>query len=616
MSKKERFFWIFAYTLTAILTLLPFLQVGITNSDDFQYFNTAHTSFSHWVDDAKVYAQGAGRFYFLITKYFYNIPYIIDSFVWTKFVQYLSLFACYFLSAYLIYKIFKSQRLGALVLLLLIFNMSVGLDWFYVPTAYPFYFTFSFVIFLLGVLLYVNYTEKHGTWRILLSAVLFFVTYLFYENYLVFTVIFCLCVLIKHWKKLGLVEMLKSKQFYLELAPYVAVAVLYMIVYVGYRHYVLRTTGADGFYDGTVISSHFDLGNFFTILYRYTIYTLPGRVYALHKADVAANSLLITGHYDNIWYVITHASAVSYINALLQCGILWALISKTRFKDMSWTAIILGFVIALAFAFSSQILIAISGKYNWDWIANVIWCYVPTFFSYFGIMIAIALMVLAILKLCQKEKFAIVISALWCILLVVFSLINSYTNESLAREWRKSQNRITVLELMAEDHFFDNIPEKSIIYTESLHKTSRIGSFVCNGMIDMEILISRLSGKQYLFSQTWEDLRAKAEICPNHQIYIIQATESKKYGELLIAFSHITSMDGDLSKIVADKTDIVYYSPTKDYVLFYNNKAVNVISNDKHKKITHVSLEEEGMNPLGFSISNLVIPTTDTIYLP
>ena len=622
MNKKEKIFLALAYAVTAILTLLPFFEVGFTNSDDFQYYNTAHNSLDYWFEDASIYAKIAGRFYFLITKYFYYVPYLIDNMFWTKFMQYAPLFACYLLSAQIVYLIFDSKRLGALTLLVLVFNMSIGLCWFYVPTAYPFFFTFSFMIFLLGVLLYVNYTKKDGYWRIILSSVLFFISYLFYENYLVFAVIFCCCVFARNWKKTGFVTMLKSKSFYKETVPYAVSLVVYMICYIGYRQYVVRTGENADFYGGTVLSPEFSWANFFTIVYRCTIYTLPGMPYSRHYADVAANSLFVSGHYDNIWFIVTHASAVAYVNALLQCGILWTLVRKTRFAELSGKGIALGFVTSLLFAFSSHILIAISYKYNYG-LANVIWCYVPTFYSYFGVMLAIAFLIVASLKYISNNKVASAVGVVWCVLLAVFSLINSYTNDSLKREWVKSQNRVTVVELMAKDGLFDNVPDESIIYTEQLHNTSRIGLSLCYETNDFENLISRVSGKHYYMEDNWNDLLAEVDKRPESPVYLMQVTESKKYGELLLAISHVSSMDGDASNVVADKADIVYYSPTKDYVLYYNlgadhrlSKSVNVVSNDKNREITHVSLEEEGMNPFGFSVSNIVVPTADTIYLP
>ena len=73
--------------VTAVLTLIPFFSVGFTTADDFQYYNTAQTSWQIWMADAKIYAESTGRFYFLVTKVFYYVPYLIDSFGYTKAVS-------------------------------------------------------------------------------------------------------------------------------------------------------------------------------------------------------------------------------------------------------------------------------------------------------------------------------------------------------------------------------------------------------------------------------------------------------------------------------------------------------------------------------------------------
>ncbi|MBO4655496.1 MAG: hypothetical protein J5644_08125 [Bacteroidales bacterium] len=628
MSKRERIFWILAYTATAILTLLPFFHVGITTGDDFEYYNTAQTNWKHWMLDAEIYAHGAGRFYFLITKIFYYVPYLIDHFGWTKFVQYFTLYVSYLVFAYLVYRLFKSCRLGALTLLLLIFNTGIGYGWHNPPTAYPFYFPFSLIIFLCGLLFFINYTEKKGYWRVIVSAVLLFISYLFYENYLPFTLLFCCFILIRNWQSSGFKKLWKSKDFYKELVPYGIAIILYMVCYVGYRYYLIHGLGNTTLYDGAIVSSHFNLKNFFKILNKLTFYNLPGRIYLFGESQklIVENSRLIAGHHNTLGFVLTHAPAVAYINALVQCGILWFLLNKADFSKTSWKAVLIGSFAALIFAFSAHLLIAISEKYNADW-ANWMQVYVTSFFSYFGIMLTIALLIVASLKLFLSPVIRKILAGIWCVWLFCISVVNYYTNDHLSREWEKSQNRITMLQLIAEDNFFETVPENTLFYNEQLLHTSDHNFIICYQNFAFENFFMRIAdNNRYHFSQTRDNLQQEIQNHPDMPVYFIQATESKKYGELMMVFSHITQIDtNDLFRSKADKADIFYYSPTKDYVLLYEInshtdssrlKTFSVFSNDKQRKITHVGLQEEGLNPLGFSISNLITPTTDTLWIP
>ena len=627
-EKREKLFFALAYTVAIILTLLPFLGVGIANEDDLQFFITAHRGLDYWKFDASVYAQGQGRFYYMITKYFYYIPYLFDSFAWTKFLQYSSLCVCYLMFAYLVTRIFKSWRLGALSMLLLVFNTRIGAySGYSIPIGYPFYFTFSLIVFLGGVLLFINFTEKGKLWRVLLSVGLFFAAFLFYEDYLVFTLLFIGFVFVWNWQRLGFLNMWKTKSFYAEVAPYVAAFTLYLVCYFGYRYYLVHTLGQNLQYSGARVAGNLDTGTFFKLLGSLTFYNLPGWIYSLEKTKsiVAENSLLLGGHGDGLWFMLTHAPVVAYVNALVQCGILWFLVRRHNFGKVSWKAVILGIFVALVFAISANVLIAMTEKYNSEWSAMSLEAYVTSFFSYFGVMLAIALLVVATLKSFQSAVIQRVVCVCWCVALFCCSVVNYYVNDHLSRAWMKSENRFTMLRLINDEGFFNGLPDNALIYSEPLHYTSEHAWLVSKQHSDTEAFIAMLvdKSKDFHFANTRDDLWELVAEFPNAPVYLMQATQSKKFCELMMCFSHISHLDtNDLALSTADHSDVFYYSPTKEFVLFYGVdahtdsvkvKSTSVISLDKRQKVVHTTLKKDGMDPFGFSISNLCVPTSDTI---
>lgn len=629
-EKWEKLYYALAYAVVVILTLLPFFLVGIANEDDLQFFITAHKGLDYWKFDASVYAQGQGRFYYMITKYFYYIPYLFDSFAWTKFLQYSSLCICYLMFAYLVTRIFKSWRLGALSMLLLVFNTRIGAySGYSIPIGYPFYFTFSLIVFLGGVLLFINFTEKGKLWRVLLSTVLFFAAFLFYEDYLVFALIFIGFVFVWNWQRMGFSNMWKTKSFYAEVVPYVAAFILYLVCYFGYRYYLVHTLGLNLQYSGARVAGDFDTGNFFKLLGNLTFYNLPGWIYSLEKTKsiVAENSLLLGGHGDSLWFMLTHATAVAYVNALVQCGILWFLVRRHNFGKVSWKAVILGILMALVFAISANVLIAMTEKYNSEWSAMSLEAYVTSFFSYFGVMLAIALLVVASLKLFQSPVIQRVVCVCWCVALFCCSVVNYYVNDHLSRAWMKSENRFTMLRLISDEGFFDGLPDNALIYSEPLHYTSEHAWLVSKQHSDTEAFISMLVGKSkdFHFANTRDDLRELVAEFQDAPVYLMQATQSQKFCELMMCFSHISHFDtNDLALSTADYSDVFYYSPTKEFVLFYGLDAqtdsaevrsTSVISLDKRQKVVHATLKKDGMDPFGFSISNVCIPTADTIWV-
>lgn len=626
-ENREKLYYALAYAATIILTLLPFFLVGVANDDDLQFFVTAHRGWDYWKMDAGVYAQGQGRFYYMFTKYFYYIPYLFDNFVWTKFVQYSSLCVCYLMFAYLVFRIFKSARLAALLLLLLVFNTRIGASTGYVPPiGYPFYFTFSLIVFLGGLLLYIDFTKKGKSWMPLLSAVLFFAAFLFYEDYLVFALLFISIVFVRNWKRFGFSKLWKTKTFYAEIVPYVAAFILYLVCYFGYRYYLVHVLGLTLQYSGAKVAADLDTSTLFKLLGNLTFYNLPGWIYTLSgtKSILAENSLLLGGHGNSVWFMLAHATALAYVNALIQCGILWFLVKRYSLGKISWKAIAFGILVALVFAVSANLLIALTEKYNGQW-ATSLEGYVTSFFSYFGVMFAVALLVAATLKLSRSTVVHKVVCVGWCVALFCCSVVNYYVNDHLSRAWMKSENRITMLRLINDEGFFNSLPDNALIYSEQLHNTSEHAWQVSKQHSDTEAFITMLVGesKDFHFANTWDDLRELVAEFPDVPVYLMQATESKKFCELMMCFSHVSYLDTtDLASSTADCSDIFYYSPTKEFVLFYGVnahtdsaevKSTSVISGDKRQKVVHATLEKEGLDPFGFSVSNICVPTVDTI---
>ena len=461
------------------------------------------------------------------------------------------------------------------------------------------------------------------------SAVLFFAAFLFYEDYLVFALLFICIIFVRNWRRLQFSNMWKTKSFYLELLPYVAVVILYLVCYFGYRYYLARKFGLSPQYAGSKTAANIDLGTFFKVLGNLSFYNLPGRISSLEETKklLAENSLLIGGHSDSFWFMLTHSTAVAYVNALIQCCILWFLIKRHDFDNVSWKAIVVGILVALVFAVSANVLIAATEKYNGEW-AVTMQAYVTSFFSYFGVMLAIALVIVATLKLSDSAIFQKSLCFCWCAVLFCFSVVNYYVNDHLSRAWMKSENRITMLRLINAEGFFNSLPDNAVVYTEKLHQTSEHGQLICYNNRNFETFISQLAGesKAFHFVATQEDLRQLAAEYPDAPVYFLQATESKKCCELMMCFSHLSRLDTiDLALSTADHSDIFYYSPTKEFVLFYGKdvqtdsarlKSVSVISDDKRQKVVHATIKEDGLDPFGFSISNMCVPTADTIRVP
>lgn len=607
MKDKKQLLIYAALAATALITLLPFFKLGFTCGDDFQYFITARHP-EIWAGDAMVYARNAGRFYFLITKFFYYVPYLIDSFAYTKVVQYISLLASYVMFSWFVYRLFKSKNLSLLVMLLLIFDTTITRN-NHVPTiAYPFYFSFSLMLFLGAILIYLNYKEKGGYWRILLSAALFLVTYLFYETYLIFAIIFGIVILIRHWKTNGFMAMLRNRDFWREVLPYIGSAAIYLGCYFGYRQWILHIYPDKSFYDGAAFSfASFSISGFFKVLGRCTRFALPGQGFFESQTIMADNSLLIGGHRRGINMVLAHAPAIVWVNALLQTSLVWFLTRDNESLPKNNKKIIIGIVVSLIAGFFAHTLIGIAKKYNTEW---CYWMqgYVTSYYAIFALMLVLALLITLSLNNIKNSKWRNTTRVIWCTAFLVFAILMGYTNHHISHEWVKTQNRLDMIDLIAKSGYFSTLPDNAVFYNDEIHNISRFSKDISGGE-DIEEYIDLRAGRKLKYIKS----NAFAQLPNSVPIYYIHAIETKKAGELLMSFSRLDSIrSNDLGSLRAIQADVFYYSPTKQYTVFYqsadNWKKVSYEAESLKQKLTQVCITDTAINPRTIVISDMILP--------
>lgn len=597
-SRREKLFVVAAFVATVLLSLKPFFGIGFTTDDDFQYYLTARTPFSNWMNDARIYAEGAGRFYFLVTKVFYYVPYIFDSFAWTKAVQYITLLSCYGMFAYVISRMFRSQKLGVLTLLLLVWNTQVTTN-LHIPTiAYPFYFTFSSIIFMAGLLLYLRYTERGGYWRVIVSAVLMLVCFLFYETYMVFALLLGIAIVARHRFRLG------SRELWRETLPLMGAAVLYVGCYVGYRQYLLAATPDLVFYDGSSFDpQRFSMKGFFNIITRCTRGALPMQNYFGNKSIIADNSLLLSGHSNSLLSVWTHASATVWVNAVLQAGLMWWITKGEWFRSLTWKRIGQGIGLAVVAAFASHTLIGVATKYNVEW-SGWISGYVTTFYSFLFVALAIALLVSASLKAFNSPKTVTAMRVVWCVLMLFTSVVIGYANEHIAREWKKDSMRERIIDKVARTGYFDTLPEDAIIYTEEMHFTPGLKFVRSYQTQDIEFYIMRCAGRNLNLACDSAVLSSKRVASPEAPVYYMHAQCSPKNGDMLMA---IARMDSTCS--AASVADVFYMSPAKNYTVVYRSAdgwQTKTVSAGRRERLTSCRLEDAGIDPRSIIVSNMV----------
>ena len=554
------------FFMTLFITLFPFFKMGFTCTDDFQFYNTALRG--DFARNAQCYAQSQGRFYFLITKPLYSLPYLFDNFIFYKCFQLFCLLLSYVSFSYLIKKLTHSNAFAIATGLFLMIATPITINLHLPFIAYPCYFTFSFALFCFGCVLLVKYYETNSYKFLIFSAIVLFCATLFYEVYLLF-LFFIVCFMVcRYWHKNGVGKSLASKRFYVELLPVACSGLLYVGLYLFYRRYANST------YAGNVISSDFSWTNFFTILYECTKGVFPLQNFNQMAATMAQNSPLYEGHYKSFVFALMHAPVQAYANALLQMLLLYWLVRKME-NSVTWKQLIAFVLCGSALAFSSHILIAVTPKYNNDWYSYM-QGYVTSFYSFFFIILALVSLGYALLKISYKSKplFGVCVVVLAAVAGMV-SVVNQYTNDHASRAWQLSHQRFVVLDEMFKTNAFQALKPSDVVYAPDFCDEYMGTIFVSR---DWRNYIKDRYNPEFRFCFLYDELaRLKSEIEEQQaDIYYLHHLDNIAANEHLWALAPIVresfdfSSENNLCEALCDSATVYYYSPAKNFALLFD----------------------------------------------
>jgi hypothetical protein len=559
---------LFLVLLVTVISLTPFFKIGFTISDDLEYYLTFLKG--DYYQDARIYANYSGRFYFLITKPLYSLVYATGSFVGLKILQYGCLLFAYFSFTYLIQKLFHSKKLSVALFVLLV-CCTPATPCLHIPfIAYPCFFTVSFALFCWALILYVKYTETDRYALIIYSALLCFVSMLFYENYLVFVLLFGIAILIRNLYRSGIRKAFTTKLLYRELLPIAIAAILYVVLYFLFRQFV------DNQYDGSSFAHPLNWKNFFGILRRCTFAVAPLHQFKHGFEVMSVNSQSVVGHFQNYRFMLTHASLAAYTNALV-VSFLTAYFLKNFKNKLSWKALCVATVAAVIFAFSAHLLIAVSSKYNLEW-GSWLAGYVTSFYSYFGVILAMLLIGYALYKLVFRVQYLrTLMGAALVLSLFGIVVIDTSTNEHISHEWARSQQRFTILDEMIADNAFSQMGESDILYCPSMYQSGLWGNSLFGININrMNEYILLKSGKQLSECENMEQLKELLAQDSTRRVLLLDMKEGMTHNDMLVTMTSVKpsswnfSSENPLSDALCDSATLYFHSASKRYLLMLN----------------------------------------------
>jgi len=631
-NKSQLMLW-FLFLLVVILTLTPFLKIGLTTTDDLEFY--IRTLQGDIFAEAFSFAKWTGRFYMMFMKPVYCIPYLIDNFYYTKIVQYGTLLTSFVLFAVTVNKIFKNKEFTLLIFLLLFTFLTVMPNYHIPILAHPFYFTCSFSIFLLSLLRFIKYEETKKYKFLIHSVILFGIALLFYENYIVFLLFMLSIITIKDITEQGWMVFTK-KPFYKKVLPFFIVVAVYVFTYYVFRICVETETR---FYIGSIFVKDFNFKNFFTVLWNYNRAAFPTYMYHESFTTISIFSLLPDGHQHNFWYILKNSQIQSIINSLLQCYLFAFLLNKVKLS-ISWKKIGIGTLIAMLFTFSVHILLAITEKYQVRPYWRDLNGYVTTFYSYFCITLLVGFIAYACVKIsCTIKWLKISIIGMFTFLIFCIIIIISYSNDHQSRAWQQDQNKLTVMDKALSNGVYEN----TLIYAKGLN-SHQDGYGLGFSSFWKDYLFVKM-GKNFNIHTLFNSFENELIKNPQQDIYYICYFDSPKTQDVLLVLSKINNESIKLEEgknlfnnATANEAKVYYYSANKDFIFQFvvpqcseeskvviNNEIRNIsnginairIENDNKKKAV-VSFTLKSDSPFlvkSFAVSNIGFVNEESVYL-
>lgn len=511
-EKKNILLWI-SLGILGIITFYPLLQVGIVTGDDLGYMLWP---LDHFKSDVKTYAEGTGRFYFLITLWVYKIPYLIESPIYFYSMFILPLIGSFLLFIGLIYRIFKSEKIALLSALMAcsIFQITGGHS---ATAAYPFYFSFSFSLLLISIHFLISYLRKQKYGYLILSSIIFAITTIFYESYLVFYV-FIFFIIISQYPFRNLFTKQILKRISKELVPFVIFGITYLLVY--YLYYRSCPTQ----YTGNTFSSNFDFSLFIKAMGNMAFYALPLSSLYDYQFFLTEYSLSSKQTVHLIELIFTQAGIAAYIKGIITI-IIAIVIYRFQKDTLNNRKMVFIAFIGIVFIFFPHLPLALSEKYS-SAIQNA---YVTTYFAFFALVLVLITISIYVFNKTFKKKWVNIITfTIFSFILFFVTLTTQFINERVVQDLSVAQKRLDIMEKML---IKEHISQGSSVYVEQLHlSTSFFSKSITRQGSPFSLFAKVKNGleiEQYLeypeFYKKYKD--------QDQKVYLIYFSQSNKTGD-------------------------------------------------------------------------------------
>ncbi len=567
MKTEKVFLFLLLSSITAIV-LIPFIKTGIATGDDAEFLISG--LIKNYKSDAVNYAERAGRFYFLLTKPLYNLPYLIHNLIVIKTINIILLTINLILLSAIIKQLFNNKWITYLLYILLLTfitikgrnNPIVSFQW---------YFTGSFIFVLSSIYYALKYSKSYTKKHRILSIVFFVTGLIFYEVYLLYAPLIILSSLnysnkIRHaFIKNKLSNIIKVS------TPFFITGLVYVISYFAYRLYYPPD------YSGTSIANGFKFYDGLNTIFDLSRGAYPCYFFFFGKSVFWHTSPLLKNHIQNLGYILETANYLWYIKAIVIGSISFVFLNSMKIKEIKRILII--FIAAVLFIYIPQIPLALTEKYTYQYpgMDN----YITTLFGFFSVVFAITI-IFSLVSFLQNSIIKRVLITIIGIVISIGSILTDYINYHAVKDLQQPLYTFKCIDEFIETDEFKSLPENAFVYSPNLYKNSKISYMYSQGY-KWDNYIHLKTNKNIKFIKSKNKL-INALNNKRENIYYLKYNYSKKDMDRFIAFGPISqkSIVDSINTIILSDSIVCYnYSSYKDFTISFAHNSSSYSVNNK-----------------------------------
>ncbi|MFE5324712.1 hypothetical protein ACFQ88_39345, partial [Paenibacillus sp. NPDC056579] len=233
-------------------------------------------------------------------------------------------------------------------------------------------------------------------------------------------------------------------------------------------------------------------------------------------------------------YILKNLKVEWIIKALVLCFMTIKIANLPEKNNISLKQSLVFIITSILLIIAPVSLVAITPKYQ-EWVSNGVKAYTVTYFSYFGVILLISFIVVALTEIVKNQYIRKMLLFGICLLLVSGSILTDFSNNTIALSQNMSQKKWVLFDKFIKSNDFQSLPEDSYIYSPSLFK--QIG-IVSNHDEYWNDYVRNKSGKKVNITKSLD-----SSIMKNKKVYFLKYSQEMKDTNQFLIFSEIKKVD-------------------------------------------------------------------------